>query len=243
MEPIIHAQPKRRKNNSAKVNLIISIAFHGLLIGGAAYWAAYEGVLGKKMQELTMTLVPKEKKAEPEKKPEPRFEAPKKVETARAADQPVVAAPTVAAPAAPAVETVAAASDAPPPAEMPSFSFGEGVTQTDPVTAHKAYIERTLRARWVRPEGLNDSAFVAQVDLSVDASGNVQNWSWKSGSGDKRWDDSVRAVVDATKSFNRVSPQGFPPSFTVRFDVVPDQELPLSDGAELESSLMQASLR
>ncbi len=243
MEPIIHAQPNRRKSNSAKVNLVISIAFHGLLIGGAAYWAAYEGVLGKKMQELTMTLVPKEKKAEPEKKPEPKFEAPKKVETARAAEQQVVAVPTVAAPAAPAVEAVAAASDAPPPAEMPSFSFGEGVTQTDPVTAHKAYIERTLRARWMRPDGLNDAAFVAQVDISVDTSGNVKNWNWRSGSGEKSWDDSVRAVVSATKSFNRVPPQGFPQSFTVRFDVVPDQEMPLSDAAELESTRMQANLR
>lgn len=243
MEPIIHAQPKRRKSNSAKVNLIISIAFHGLLIGGAAYWAAHEGVLGKKMQELTMTLVPKEKKAEPDKKPEPKFEAPKKVEVARAAEQQVIAVPTVAAPSAPAAEAVAAVSDAPPPAEMPSFSFGEGVTQTDPVTAHKAYIERTLRARWVRPDGLNDAAFVAQVDLSVDASGNVHNWSWKSGSGDKSWDDSVRAVLAATKSFNRVSPHGFPPSFTVRFDVVPDQELPLSDAAEVEATRLQAALR
>ena len=243
MEPVIHSQPKRRKSNSAKVNLIFSVAFHGLLIGGAAYWAAHEGVLGKKMQELTMTLVPKEKKAEPEKKPEPKFEAPKKVEAPRAAEQQQVAAVPVAVPSAPASEEVAAASDAPPPAEIPSFSFGEGVTQTDPVTAHKAYIERTLGARWLRPDGLNDAAFVAEVDLSVDASGNVKNWKWKSGSGEKRWDDSVRAVVAATKSFNRVPPQGFPQSFTVRFDVVPDQEVPLSDAAEIEATRMQASVR
>jgi outer membrane biosynthesis protein TonB len=197
------------------------------------------------MQELTMTLVAKEKKPEAEKKPEPKFEPPKKVETPRAPEQPQVAAvtPTPAPVTAP-VEVAVAAAAAPPPAELPSFSFGEGVIQTDPVSAYKSHVERTLRAHWRRPEDMNDAAFMAEVEMSVDANGYIQKWDWQSGSGEKRWDDSVRAVFASHKSVNKVPPPNFPEVFRVRFDVVADQEVSLTEvGVPPTANLTQASPR
>ncbi len=73
MEPIQHAHTTRRKQNSAKVNVTISLIFHVLIFVAGAYWAAHEGVLGKKLQELSVILVPKEKKPD-EKKAEPKVE-------------------------------------------------------------------------------------------------------------------------------------------------------------------------
>jgi TonB family protein len=60
---------------------------------------------------------------------------------------------------------------------------------------------------------------VAEVELSVDAKGRVTEYRWLKGSGDKRWDDSVKAVVAQTTALSRPPPKGFPDKFPVRFDV------------------------
>jgi outer membrane biosynthesis protein TonB len=241
MEPIIHATPTRRKTNSAKVNLVISIAFHALLLGGAGFWAAHEGVLGNRMKEFAATIIPKEKKPEPEKQPEPKFEAPTKVETPRPVEQQVAAAPAPVAPsAAPPSDAAPAAPDAPPAMEIPGgFSFGEPVTLTDPVSAYKSYVERTLRTRWQRPEGLNDAAYTAEVELRVDPSGNLTDSQWKKGSGNQRWDDSIRTALTTVKSVNRPRPTGFPETFLVRFDVVAEEEVALGGPGDA----LQAGIR
>ena len=67
MEPIQHTHHASRKKNSARVNVTISVVIHALLFALGAYWAAHEGVLGKKLQELSVGLLPKEKKLEPKK--------------------------------------------------------------------------------------------------------------------------------------------------------------------------------
>ena len=74
------SQPKKKKNSS-KVNLTISAVFHGLLILALVYFAAREGYLGKKIKEITVYKVEKEKPPEkpPEKKTEPPKETPKPV--------------------------------------------------------------------------------------------------------------------------------------------------------------------
>ena len=43
---------QRRKKNSSKVNLTISFIFHGILVGAVFYFAAREGMLGKKMKTI-----------------------------------------------------------------------------------------------------------------------------------------------------------------------------------------------
>ena len=65
---------QRKKRNSSKVNLTISFIFHGILIVIVFFFAAREGLVGKKLKQLAVTMVPKEKKIEPpkEKPPEPK---------------------------------------------------------------------------------------------------------------------------------------------------------------------------
>src|SRR5882672_2938303 len=92
MEPIQHTHYQPRKKNSAKINVTISLVIHGLIFVAGAYWAAHEGVLGKKLQELSVGLLPKEKKPEP-KKEEPKTEEPKKVEQTKVVEQAKTATP------------------------------------------------------------------------------------------------------------------------------------------------------
>src|SRR5947208_15292114 len=87
MEEFQHSHHQPRKKNSAKVNVTISLVIHGLIFAAGAYWAAHEGVLGKKLQELSVGLIPKEKKPEEQKKAETKSDQPKKVETAKTAEQ------------------------------------------------------------------------------------------------------------------------------------------------------------
>ena len=58
--------PQRKKSNSSKINLTISLVFHSILVGCIFYFAAKEGLLGKKLKELTVTME-KIKKPEPPK--------------------------------------------------------------------------------------------------------------------------------------------------------------------------------
>jgi TonB family protein len=213
---------QRKRCNSSKVNLTISFIFHGLSILVVFFFAAREGLVGKKLKQLAVTMVPKEKKPEPpkEKPLEPKAEPPKTDQAPKlAVAQPKV--DTAAAPPPPAVDAAPAA--APPAASLPAFEFSDGAkevqTISDPNGIYKALIEHTLRSRWNRPEDIADEAYVAEVELSVDAQGRVTENRWLKGSGDKRWDDSVKAVVAQFKTISRPPPKGFPQSFPVRFDV------------------------
>ncbi|MCX6921994.1 MAG: hypothetical protein NT154_02055 [Verrucomicrobia bacterium] len=104
---------QRKKRNSSKMNLTISFIFHSILILVMFFFAAREGLVGKKLKLLAVTMVPKEKKPEPlkEKPAEP------KPETAKADQTPKVAAPQ------PKAETAATppppAMDAPPSVAPP----------------------------------------------------------------------------------------------------------------------------
>jgi hypothetical protein len=77
-----------------------------------------------------------------------------------------------------------------------------------------------LRSRWDRPEDIDDHAFVAEVEVSVDSSGQIDHPVWKASSGNKHWDESVRQALAHAKSMDRPPPPHFPASVVVRFDVV-----------------------
>lgn len=216
------SQP-RKKRNSSRVNLTISLVFHGVILLALFYFAAREGLLGKQIQKITVEMVkekppekPKEEKP-PEKPPE---EAPKPAVAAappKEAETPPPAATTVAAPPAYAPPTVNAAA----------FDFGGGKTvqtSSDPVELYRGFVEYSFRARWNRPEDIEDDQFVAEVELSIDRSGVVGNPQWKRTSGNTRWDDSVRKAVASLSSINRPPPTNFPPRFIVRFDVQSETE-------------------
>ena len=70
---------QRKKINSSRVNLTISLVFHIVAIGALFFFAGREGMLGKRLKEITVSIAPKEKKPEPAKpkaaEPKPEREA------------------------------------------------------------------------------------------------------------------------------------------------------------------------
>lgn len=209
---------QRKKVNSSRVNLVISVIFHSLLIGLAFYFAARQGMLGKRLKEIAVTMV-KEKKPEP---PKPKPEEPKP-EPPKVAEAPKVAAPVKVAPAAAPPPANEAPVAAPPPSEVAGFEFNDGakavLTTTDATAIYKGLVENALRSHWNRPENVQDDSFVAEVRLQVDVDGHLVAYDWLKGSGDARWDGSVKQALAQTKVFSRPPPKGFPEQFVVRFDV------------------------
>ena len=212
---------ERKKTNSSKVNLTISFVFHGILIMVVFFFAAREGMLGKKLKQLSVTMT-REKKPEPpkEKPPEPKVESPKTDQANKMnVPQPKVDMASAPPPAAGLVPPAAA----PAAVSLPAFSFSDGAktveTISDPNGIYKALVEHTLRSRWSRPEDIADETYVAEIELNVDSKGRVADSRWLKGSGDKRWDDSVKSVIAQTKVISRPPPKGFPEKFHVRFDV------------------------
>jgi len=206
----------RKKRNSSKVNLLISFIFHALIILVAVYFAARNGLLGKQIQKISVEMI--KEKAPPKPKPpeKPKIEPPK--------NEPpkIVAAPKVEAPKETAAPSVAPPTVAPPAAELPSFDFDGGkevISSSDPVQLYKSAVEYALRAKWSRPEHLQDDAYVAEVQLSVRRDGELGNPVWEKESGNQLWDDSVRRAVAAVTRMDRPPPTNFPSHITVRFDV------------------------
>jgi periplasmic protein TonB len=213
----------QRKRNSPKTNLTISLVFHTVLILVGFVFAAREGVLGKKLRELTVLIAPEQKKPEPpkEKPPEP------KVEPTKTAAAPRIAAPVRQLPAttasAPPPAAIAPAMAAPPAANLPSFDFSDGAravdTTSDQGALYKAQVEYLLRSHWNRPDAAEDDKFVVEVQLDMDPAGTITGWHWVRGSGDAHWDDSVKAALKSTSTIGRPRPKNFPEQFLVRFDV------------------------
>ena len=214
---IPQSKPKPPKNSS-KANLTISAIVHGLIIVAIIYFAAREGYLGKKVKSILVTKVV-EKKPEPEKPKEPPKVEPPKVE------QPKVEAPKVAAPKV--APTVAPPVVAPAAVDVPSFDFAGGKTvlsESDPVQLYKGYIEYALRSKWNRPENLPDNQYVAEVGVNVDKQGNLGGIDWQKGSGDAKWDQTVKDVFKIITKIDRRPPTNFPDHVTIRFDVLEETE-------------------
>jgi hypothetical protein len=211
---------QRKKRNSAKVNLFISLAFHGLIVGVLLYFAARQGFLGKQIKKIAVEMV-KEKPPEKPKEPEkpkvivPKMDVPKAAEVAKIEPPKETAPPPAASAAAP-------PSVAPPVADLPSFTFEGGkpvVTSSDPVQLYKGLLESSLRFNWERPKDMDDHTNVAEVEVSVDKAGEISSPVWKKTSGQKQWDESVRLAIASTERVSRPPPSNFPPRVVVRFDV------------------------
>lgn len=223
METISHSQHANRKKPTAKTSVVVSVVIHGLIFLAGAYWAAHEGVLGKKLQTLSASILDKEKKPEA-KKDEPKEEA-KKAEAAqevKTIKQAAASASTEKFIPPPAAADVAAA---PPPVMIGGgdFTFNQA-DLNDPVVHYKQQVETALRAKWERPADILDLAYVAEVEVAIDAAGKLMGSDWKKGSGDAKWDESVRRVLAMVKNFNHPPPKGFPGRVLVRFDVQQETE-------------------
>jgi hypothetical protein len=211
----------RKKRNSSKVNFFISFTFHTLLAVMVLYFAARQGWLGQPLKKLSVDLV-KEKKPEKPKEPEkPKAEPPKVVETPKPVEAPK---PVETAKAPP---SVAPPAVAPPAAELPSFVFEGGkavISSSDPVEIYKNALESAFRSKWNRPENMADDNYAAEVEVSVARDGQISDPVWQKGSGNSRWDDSVRAAIAAVTSLDRPPPTNFPPRVIIRFDVQEETE-------------------
>ncbi len=218
---------KRKVRNSTKVNLLFSFVFHSIIVLTLTYFAAREGLLGKTVRRIAVEMVkekPPEKPKEPEKPKAdlPKVEAPKLAEAPKMQEQ--RAAPQAPPPSAAFAPPVAA----PPSVDVPLLVFDGGAmveSTSDPVQIYKGLVEYSLRSHWDRPEDFDDHAFVAEVEVSVSASGKIENPVWKKGSGNKRWDDSVRHALANAKSMDRPPPAHFPAHVVVRFDVVESEPI------------------
>jgi len=213
------SQP-RKKRNSSKVNLLISFTFHAVLVLALAYFAARQGLLGKQLKKISVEMVkekPPEKPKEPPKVEPPKIEPPKVVETPKVVEPPKVQAPPTVAP--PVV--------APANTELPSFEFGGGKTvetSSDPVQLYKGYMEYALRQKWNRPENVPDDSYAVEVEVTVDKQGRLSAPDFVKGSGDDKWDQSVRNVFAVINQIDRPPPTNFPPRVTIRFDVQEETE-------------------
>jgi outer membrane biosynthesis protein TonB len=210
---------QRKRTNSTKVNLLISMVFHALVVGTLLYVAAREGLLGKQVKKIAVEMI-KEKQLEKPKEPEkpkeivPKMDIPKMVTVAKTEAPRETAAPPPSSAAPPAV--------APPVADLPSFTFEGGkavVSSSDPVLLYKGLVENALRFNWERPKGMDDHTNTAEVELAVDRDGQISNPVWKKTSGQKKWDESVRLAIANTARLGRPPPTNFPPRVVVRFDV------------------------
>jgi hypothetical protein len=210
----------RKKKNSSKVNLIISAVFHAILVGALFYFAAREGLLGNQLKKIAVEMVkekPPEKPKEPPKVEPPKVEPPKieqaKAEAPKEVPQAVPAAAPVVAP-----ENV----------DVPNISFDDGAhavqTSSDPIQLYKGQIEYALRSKWNRPGDMADDTYAALVNVAVSRDGQITDPRWQTGSGDQRWDDSVRQVFATDTTISRPPPTNFPARVDVRFDVQEETE-------------------
>jgi hypothetical protein len=183
--------------------------------------AAHEGLLGKQLNKIAVEVIhekPPEKPKDPEKPKEPpRVEPPKAPVMAKAAPAP----PPLSAPP-PAAVATPSATVAPPPAEIPAFAFDGGKivqSSSDPVELYRSYVESALRSKWNRPVGIADDAFVAEIEITVSAEGQISRPEWKKNSGNQKWDDSVNRALTSAHNLERPPPARFPDRVLVRFDV------------------------
>jgi len=222
---MIPGTEKRKPRNSSKVNMAISLVFHGVLVLGVLYFAAHEGYLGKTLKTITLinqeekkVEKPKEPEKPPEKQPEP--EQPKVVQTPK----PETPKPVSQAP--PPAITEAPPAIAPPPSEPESFYFEGGApvqSTTDPVEAYRGSLQYFLQTKWDRPGDMEDETYVAEVEVAVDRAGQISDPVWKKKSGEKRWDDPVQQAIAKARSMSSPPPSNFPSRVVVRFDVIPEE--------------------
>lgn len=218
--------PQRHKHRQSRTSILVSILFHAALVGLVAYLAARQGMLGKVAQDMVAVQV-EEKKPEPQKpKEEPKPE-PEKPNPDQKPNPTVVQTPVpIAAPApAPTPGEGPPPLDAPPAADapemdIPNANVGGGGEVVTPQEAYRRTIQSVFLSVWDKPVGIDDSTFSADVEMTVDRNGRIQDARFVRGSGDSKWDGTVKAALAKIKEIGSPPPDKFPPSFSVRFDAV-----------------------
>jgi len=207
------------------VNLLISFIFHALIVLIAFYFAARGGLLGNQLKKIAVDMVKQEKPPKKPKEPsKPKIEPPE-IESARA--MPKVETPKIteaprASPPPADSSSVAPTAVAPPLSDLPAFEFGGGQaveSSTNPVELYQGLLESVFTAKWDKPQDLDDENYVAEVQVSIGPDGRIANSQWLKGSGNARWDDSVRQAIAAVAKMERPPPPQFPSRVVIRFGV------------------------
>ena len=203
---------KRKTKNSSKVNLLISLTFHGILVLAVLYFAARQGWMGKAMNKIAVEMV-REKPKVPEKPkelPKPKVDE-AKVDEPKPAEVAKVEAPRTTAPPPP--SSTAPPAVAPPPAEAPSFDFEGGKiveSSSDPVKLYKGLLETSLRFNWTAPAAWRPHQCRRGGSRRGQNRGNYQSGVEEKFRSKTR-DESVRLAIASTKKVIRPPPTVFPP--------------------------------
>lgn len=199
-----------------KSGFLVAVLFHVILILIIIFFASKEGMLGKKMQTLAVTIVSKEKKIEQSKVEPPRIIPQAEIQKPIALDIPKPAV----------IETlskVPQVSIAPPSVELPTVQFDDGAkkvkTISDPIELYRIYLEHAIKSCWNKPN-IDDKGFEVWVEFFIDVKGMIIDKRVLSSSGNLKWDDSVRLDLKQITLFNKLPPKNFPMRFQVRFDTV-----------------------
>jgi hypothetical protein len=190
------------------VNLLISFIFHTLIVLAMFYFAARQGLLGKQMKKIAVEMV-KEKQPEKPKEPEKPKVEPPKVETPKVVEKPKL----VEAKAAPPPSTAAPPTPWRRRRRICRRLNSRAARRSKPVPMrcklYKGYLEYALRSKWNRPDNLADDNYVAEVDVAVNRAGDISDPIWRKGSGDPKWDESVRKVFAAVSRLDHPPPTNF----------------------------------
>ena len=199
--------------------ILLVVVAHVVLILCVAFFASREGMLGKTMKSLTVTMMPKEKPPEIIK---PKVEEPLKSDI----PHPIISTPKTETvqqltPTIPKTELPLIMAS-PPAVELPAIQFSDGAkdvtTISDPIELYKTYIEHDVKSQWKRIDNINDENYVVMIELTIDNRGKIVDNKWLSGSGDTKWDSSVKDVFSKIKTLSRPPPKGFPNTFQIKFD-------------------------
>lgn len=215
--------PQRHKHRQSRTSIVVSVLFHIALVGVVGWLAARKGMLGKVAQDMVAVQV-EDKKPEPEKpkeQPKPevaKVEDPKPTVTPTATPAPVNDPTPSPANVPPAVDAPAAV-DAP---EMFIQAAPTGPVITDKIERYRAVIQGAYLAVWDKPPGPDDANYAADVEVTVDSRGRILDPKFVKGSGDSKWDATVKEALAKVKEVGEAPPDKFPQRFTVRFDAVTD---------------------
>ena len=224
------ALPQRSKQKASRASFYLSVVFHIVLGVVGFFLAARGGLLGKKVSDMVAFKVEEEKKPQKPKE-EPKAEPVKPKEEVKEPPKMAAVPPPAVNQATPPPAAMGNTVAAPAAATTADFDFADGAkpveTSSDPVQIYRGSVEYAFRSRWQKPEDMDDSQYVAEVEVAVNPDGSVARADWKHGSGNSKWDATVRSAVAATKAIGRPPPKNFPASFLVRFDAVASETEPL----------------
>ncbi len=216
--------PQRHKHRQSKTSIIVSVVFHVVIVTLVAWLAARKGMFGEKVQKEIEAMEQEAKKPDPEKpKEQPKPEV-VKVEDAKPTVTPTTTPVPVTDPT-PLPGNVPPAVDAPNASDVPEMfipAAPTGPVITDKIERYRAVIQGAYLAVWDKPPGPDDANYAADVEISVDSRGRISDPKFIKGSGDSKWDATVKDALAKVKEVGEAPPDKFPQRFTVRFDTITD---------------------